>query len=81
MLIGIHHQHRLAVRRLDEILQRIQLLVVNDADVVELIVYRAVGQLQQLACQRRRIQRQHVAVCVGEQHIPFHLPVQFFFPG
>ena len=81
VLVGVHHQHRLAVRRLDEILQRIQLFIVNHADVVELIVYRAVGQLQQLARQRRRVQRQHIAVRVGEQHIPFHLPVQFFFPG
>ena len=55
VLIGVHHQHRLSVRRLDEIFQRIQLLVVNDADVVELIIYRAVGQLQQFSRQRRRI--------------------------
>ena len=65
-----------SVRCLDEILQRIQLLVVNDADVVELIVYRTVRQLQQLARQRGGVQRQHIAVRVGEQHIPFHLPVQ-----
>ena len=80
VLIGVHHQHRLSVRRFNEILQRIQLLVVNDADVVELIVYRTVRQLQQLARQRGGVQRQHIAVRVGEQHIPFHLPVQFFLP-
>ena len=81
VLISVHHQHRLAVRRLDEVLQRIQLFIMDDANVVEFIVYRAVGQLQQFACQRRRVQRQHIAIRVGKQHIPLHLPVQFFFPG
>ena len=80
VLIGVHHQHRLSVRRFNEILQRIQLFIVNHADVVKLIVHRAVGKLQQLARQRRRVQRQHVAVRVGKQHVPFHLPVQIFFP-
>ena len=80
MLVGVHHQHRLTVRRLDEILQRIQLFIVNHADVVELVIYCAVGKLQQLTCQRCRVQRQHVAVRVGKQHVPFHLPVQLFFP-
>ena len=81
MLIGVHHQHRLAVGGFDEILQRVQLFIVNHADVVELIVHRAVGQLQQLARQRGGVQRQHIAICVWKQHVPLHLPVQLFLPG
>ena len=81
MLVGVHHQHRLSVGCLDEILQRVQLFIVNDADVVELIVHRTVGQLQQLARQRSGVQRQHIAVRIGQKHIPLHLPVQLFLPG
>ena len=80
VLIGVHHQRRLAVRRLDQILQGIQLPVIDDAHIVELVVAGSICQLQQLPGQRRGVERQDVAIRVGQQHIAFHLPVQLFFP-
>ena len=48
-----HHQHGLAVGCFDQVFQRVQLAVVDHADVVELIIDRAVGKLQELSAQRR----------------------------
>ena len=79
VLIAVQHEQRLAVRRFDEILQRIQLLIVNHADVVKLVVHRAVGQLQELSRERRGVYRKHIAVRVGQKHVALHLAVQFLF--
>ena len=81
MLIGIHDQHRLSIGGFDQILQRIQLSIMDDADVVELIVHRAIGQLQELPGQRRCVDGQHIAIRIRQEHVPLHLPVQLLLPG
>ena len=81
MLIGIHDQHRLSIGSFDQILQRIQLSIMDDADVVKLIVHRAARQLQELPCQRRSIDGQHIAIRIRQEHVPLHLPVQLLLPG
>src|SRR5574344_822725 len=52
--VGVEQKYWAAVRRLDDVLQRIQLHVVNFVHVVISIVYRTVAGLEQLIAQRSR---------------------------
>ena len=73
-----HHQHGLAVGCFYQVFQCVQLAVVDHADVVELIIDRAVSKLEQLSGQRRGVEGEDVPVRIGQEHVPLHPAVQLF---
>ena len=51
MLEPVRHQNRLPVGGFDQVFQRLQLMVMDDAGFSVLIVDSAIAHLQQLSCQ------------------------------
>ena len=76
MLEPIRDQHGFPVCSFDQILQRIQLLVVDVVDVLVFIVDRAVCHLHQLVRQGRGVDGIDFRVVQFGDHIPAHLVVQ-----
>lgn len=65
MLEPVGHQHRLSVRRFDQVLQRVQLAVVDGEHTLVLTVDGPICHLGELVSQSRRIPGVHLLAAQG----------------
>ena len=81
VLVPVRHQQRFPVRRLDDVLQRIQLPVMNRNDAAGVVIDRAVGKLTEFPGKGSSVGGGDLAIRKVQNELFLHLVVGFTLVG